>query len=269
MKEIFEKAQGYKYNSVAYKDLEDIGAVSNENIFEIDKAAFIAEETSKGMQIHWGAESVENFIDGLSTVIAFVNDRNKENTRIFTEFIPSEFVEHMENIGFKIVSEWVDFWVKDLQGVEVNPSSFVGVRKIKENEYEEASKVLRFCVGCSREFVGESEQWIKEWNEEENSCIFIAELDNELVGVCCLGMYGFDSENGAVLWLREIGVAPKYQGKGIGYALIEKAFQWGRENGAKRSFLHCDAENYNGIKLYEKLGYRRKDERGQIDMAKY
>ena len=269
MKEIFEKAQGYKYNSVSYKDLEDIGEVTKENIFGMNNAAFIVEETSKGMQIHWGAESVENFIDGISGAIAYINDQNRENKRIFTEFIPPEFVEHMEGIGFKIVSEWVDFWVKDLQRVEVSPSSFEGVRQIKENEYEEASKVLRSCAGCSREFVGESEQWVKEWNEEENSCIFIAKVNNELVGVCFLGIYGFDSEDGAVLWLREIGVSPKYQGKGIGYALIEKAFQWGRENGAKRSFLACDAENCNGIKLYEKFGYRRKDERGQIDMAKY
>ena len=269
MKEIFEKAQGFKYNSVTYKDFEDIGEVNKENIFEINNVAFIIEENNKGIQIHWGAETKEAYFDEIKKVIAFIEDKKKHNKRVFTEFIAPEFVSGMEELGFNVVSEWVDFVVKDLQGVEISPSDFEGVRTIKGNEYEEAGKALRSCEGCSRGFVGESDQWIKEWDEKENSCILVAEINSELVGVCCLSMYGFDSEKGAVLWLREIAVKPEYQGKGIGYALIEKAFQWGIDNGAKRSFLACDAENHNGIKLYEKFGYRRNEERGQIDMARY
>lgn len=30
--------------------------------------------------------------------------------------------------------------------------------------------------------------------------------------------------------------------------------------------MAVDSENYNAIKLYESLGYKRKDERGQINM---
>jgi len=269
MKEIFEKAQGFKYTSVTYKDLEDIGGVNKENIFEMDSAVFIIEENDKEIQIHWGAETKEAYFNEIKKVIAFIEGKKKQDKRIFSEFIPPEFVAEMEELGFKIVSEWVDFVVKDLHAIEVSQSRFEGVRPIEANEYEEASEVLCSCIGCSRGFTGESAQWVKEWNEAEDRCILVAEVKKELVGVCCLSMYDFDSEKGAILWLREIGVSPGYQGKGIGYALIEKAFQWGKDKVAKRSFLACDAENYNGIKLYEKFGYRRNDGRGQINMAKY
>lgn len=47
---------------------------------------------------------------------------------------------------------------------------------------------------------------------------------------------------------------------------IVHGINWGIENGAKRSFLAVDAENINAIKLYKSLGYKRKDERGQINM---
>lgn len=268
MKDVFEKAQSFRYNSVTYKDLKDIGEVNQENIFDMKDAVFIANENNKEMQIHWGAESVEAFINEINKVMPFVERQRKDNKRVFIEFIPAEAVEDMEKLGFRIASEWVDFWVKNLQSVEVSPSKFEGIRFIKANEYEEASKVLCSCSGCSREFTGETIQWVKEWNETENSCILVAEINNELAGVCCLNMYGFDSKNGAVLWLREIGVAPGYQGQGIGHALIEKAFEWGKDKEARFSFLACDAENYNAMKLYEKLGYRRKEERGQINMAK-
>lgn len=269
MKEIFEKLQGFKLNSVIYKDLEDIGEVNKENIFDIDNAAFIIEEKDKEIQIHWGAETKESYFNEIKKIIPFIEENKKNDKRIFIEFIPSEFVSSMEELGFTVANEWVDFWTKDLQGAKVSLLKFEGIRPMKVNEYEKVGKALRSCAGCSREFYGESDQWIKEWNEAENSCILVAEVNNELIGACCLNIYGFDSEKGTVLWLREIGVSPKYQGKGIGYALIEKAFQWGKENGAKCSFLACDAENYNGIKLYEKFGYKRNEERGQINMAKY
>lgn len=86
--------------------------------------------------------------------------------------------------------------------------------------------------------------------------------------MCCVGLYGFESEKGTVLWIREIAVRPQYQKKGIGRLLLEHAILWGQENNAKRSFLACDAENYNAIRLYESFGYRKEDERGQINMEK-
>ena len=96
--------------------------------------------------------------------------------------------------------------------------------------------------------------------------MYAAEHDGNIVGVGYFVLYGFDTEKGTVLWVRELAVDPKYQSKGIGRELILQGIAWGKENGAKRSFLACDAENYNAIKLYESLDYSRSVERGQINM---
>ena len=63
-----------------------------------------------------------------------------------------------------------------------------------------------------------------------------------------------------------MAVEPNYQGKGVGHELLAYAIKWGIKNGAKRSFLACDAENTNAIKLYQDFNYKREDERGQINM---
>ncbi|MBU5593197.1 GNAT family N-acetyltransferase [Clostridium sp. MSJ-4] len=268
MEKVFNKAQSYKYNSVMYKDLEDIGDIHEENIVEIADAVFIIKETFKEVIIYWGAQTKESFFHGFNKVINIISNKNIKQNRLFIEFIPEDFIEGMEDLGFRVVSEWTDYWVDNLQSIKVPASPFESVRLLNADEFHSAAKVLQSCEGYSREFTGESDEWVKEWNEDENSCVLVAEENSEIIGVCCLNIYGFYSEKGPVLWLREIGVMPRWQGKGIGYALINKAFKWGEEHGAKRSFLACDIENCNGIRLYEKFGYRKKEGRGQINMAK-
>lgn len=142
----------------------------------------------------------------------------------------------------------------------------VNIRVLNENEIKAASEVTISCTGYSRGFIGQSEDVIREWLDTENSQLFVAEVDENIVGLCFVILYGFDSEKGTILWIRELVVNPNHQSNGIGRQMIVHGINWGVENGAKRSFLACDAENYKAIKLYEKLGYRKKDGRGQINM---
>ena len=268
MENLLEKAQGYEYNSVMYKDMEDIGQASKENVFTCEDSLFIMKEKPEEIEIFWGARNKESFFSGINKIITIILNTEAKDKRMFLEFIPSEFVEEMEELGFKVASEWIDFWAQELSNMKVQPSTSYNIKLIEPNEYGNAGHVLRSCNGYSRGFKGESDEWIKEWNEEDNSCILVAAMNKEIIGVCCLNIYGFDSEKGPVLWLREIAVTPDYQGKGVAYTLIEEAFKWGITKGAKRSFLACDADNIKAIKLYEKFGYKRKAERGQINMIK-
>lgn len=174
----------------------------------------------------------------------------------------------MEDNGFIITNEWIDFWNNDLTTICLEQSNSIWIRRIKENEYQVASEITKSCKDYSRGFKGESSEWIKEWNESENSCIFVAEKNDEVIGICCVSLYGFESEKGVVLWLREVAVNPKYHSQKIGLNLVIFAINWGKINGAVRSFLACDIENRKAIKLYEGLGYQRKAKRGQINMEK-
>lgn len=105
-------------------------------------------------------------------------------------------------------------------------------------------------------------------NQFKYSSLEIAELNSEIVGMCCVSLYGFDSEKGIVLWLREIAVKPNYHSQRIGFNLMAYAINWGKSQGAVRSFLACDAKNDKAIKLYESIGYVRMIGCGQINMGK-
>jgi ribosomal protein S18 acetylase RimI-like enzyme len=276
MENIINLANEYKYSSLEYVDSEDIADAviytnTNENIMlyqksDMKKELYWNSKSKDNIQLFWASKSKDSFFKELIKTINFIKKYEIKTEKIYVEFIPEDFLVEMNEIGFKIASEWVDFWNNDLSSLDVGLKKSINIRAINSDEITIAGEVTRSCLGYSRGFTGESDEIIKEWSDSENSCLFVAELNNNVVGVCLVKLYGFDSEKGTVLWIRELAVNPKYQSKGIGRELITHAIKWGIENGAKRSFLACDVENFNAIKLYENLNYKRKDERGQINM---
>jgi len=263
MKNLIDRAKQFKYNSLEHFNLSDM--YDTKVCINNRECIFFYSSLSQKAKIDWAVNSKETFFDGLDKTIDMIS-QNKSFKKIIIEFIPVEYVPEMEEYGFKITSEWIDYWNNNLKTINVNHPKFLSIRKIKENEYSIASKVTKSCIGYSREYNGESTEWIKEWDEKNNSAVFVAEVDNKVIGVCCVSLYGNKSKKETVLWLREIAVTPKYHSKKIGFNLMSFAINWGIKNGAKRSFLACDIENKKAIKLYEGLGYKRKSKRGQINM---
>ncbi|WP_105616112.1 GNAT family N-acetyltransferase [Vallitalea okinawensis] len=257
-KKLLEKIKNMAYNSLMYVDFEDIEGArvffSNENY------VFLTKEIGDQLQIFWGAISKEGFIKGLKKLI---NQSDQKN--FYIEFIPDDFEEELKLLGFRIESEWVDFWINDLDSVEISEPS-KKVRTLKEEEYSEASRVTKACQGESRGFIGETGQWIKEWNGNDNSHVLVVEVNDYLVGICCVNLYGFESEKGPILWIREVAVDPNHQSKGIGHSLLNYAIQWGKDNGARRSFLACDVQNDKAMSIYQNFGYESNEGRGQINM---
>lgn len=268
MEELFKKCKNHKFNCLQYVDLEDLCEFDLSNIIDTDDYTIFIKEDSRQYHLFWGAETKKDFINGVEKAVDKIMSYKNSQKRIFIEFVLSEFVDSMREIGFNIVSEWVDYFLHDLQQMTIPHSKYPSIRHIKEDEYSEASYVTKQCIGFSREFYGEDMQTLKKWNSDKNSCILVAHDDVKIVGICMMNIYGHESEKGSVAWLRELAVCPDYQGKSIGYSLILEGLRWGKSNGAARSFLAVDNENYNAVKLYEALGYKRNVNRGQINMAK-
>lgn len=263
MERILEKGIEYRYNSMEYTDAEDLEGASL--IINTEDYIFVLKELEDKNRLYWAARSKHDFLRGISILRDKIGKDNKIKP-IYMEFVPEEFISELEALGFKMHSEFLDFWKLHLE-VENDSKQFLyKIRPITGDEYSAASKITKACKDLSRGFRGETEDFVKEWSEAENSIVLAAEDNEELIGVCFLNLYGFESERGTVLWLRELAVDPKYHSKGIGGALIRAAIAWGIEKGAKRSFLACDTENYNAIKLYESYGYKKRAGRGQINM---
>jgi GNAT superfamily N-acetyltransferase len=265
MNTIIDKANQFKYSSLEYVDSDEVRdpivCINNdESIF------FYCMEEGKA-KVYWAVNLKEIFFRGLEKTIDIIA-RDDSIRNVVIEFIPEDYLPDMEEYGFTIISEWVDYWIKSLDDVNLEQSDSLIIRRIEEDEYQLVSDITISCRNYSRGYMGETPEWMREWNESENSCIFIAELNSEIVGLCCVSLYGFDNEKGIVLWLREIAVKPNYHSQRIGLNLMAYAINWGKSQGAVRSFLACDAQNDKAIKLYERIGYVRMTGRGQINMGR-
>ncbi len=264
MKRIIESAKKYKYTSLAYVDEEDI--INGSLCVENGETIFLYVILEDKIRIYWACNTLEGYLEGIKETVEHIKDNNIKGKSINIGFVPYDFVQAVEKLGFKVICEYIDFWNDDLTTVKIEDRCNFTIREIKNSEYEKASTITKSCAGYSRGFKGESVDFVKEWNERENSKIFVALVNEEIIGVAFIDFYGFESERGTVLWLRELAVNPNYHSQGIGRALINKVMCYGKESRAKRSFLATDKENYNAIGLYEKFGYKSKDAHGEIDM---
>ncbi|WP_425446633.1 GNAT family N-acetyltransferase [Dethiothermospora halolimnae] len=268
MEKLINKGQKYCYTSLLYTNEEKIGYIGSDGILEEQEYIFMIKEEENQFHIHWAAETKKDFFYGLEKSLKLIEKNNTNEKRIYIEFIPKEFIKDLEKLGFKINSHFCDFWLEDIKRIKVHRPLFGDIRLMKEEEYREVAAVTRSCKGLSRGFNGEKDIFAKEWIQNENSSIVVAESDNKIVGVCFMNVYGFEGDKGPVAWVREVAVHPNYQGKGIGYSLIYYGLNWGKERGAIRSFLAVDSINYNAIKLYEKIGYKKEDGSEEISMVK-
>lgn len=268
MRDLIEKAQKYKYTSFTYIDKEEIDIISSNRILEEQDHIFMIKEEKVQFHIYWAAQTKEAFIKGILKSLKIIDQSNANKKRIYIGFIHEDFLFDLEELGFSIDSQFFDFWIKDINALDVQQPSFVNVRLMNKEEYKEVGAVTRSCRDLSRGFNGEEDAFVKEWINDENSCIIIAEKDSTIIGACFMNIYGTESRKGSVVWLREIAVHPEHQGNGIGYSLIYNGLKWGKKQGAVRSFLHVDLMNTNAIKLYEKFGYEKEDGFGEINMIR-
>lgn len=89
--------------------------------------------------------------------------------------------------------------------------------------------------------------------EEENSTIFVAELDDRLVGYL-LARGGSAKRQKHSIYL-VIGILKKFRGKGIGSKLFYEMEAWAVRHEIHRIELSVMTDNEAGIALYQKSGF--------------
>lgn len=256
MDKMINRARNLAYHSFQYMVPTD-----PIKVFEGDEYILVAEKDHERIKLFWAVDSLVRLKDAIKESIKDICP-----TEIVLEFIPPEFVEGLEQDGFRVISEWVDFWLKDLQEKSWDYHLTAEIRLIDDSETEIAAAVTRSCAGVSREFKGELEEGILDWMNQKDQEIFVAIKNEQIVGICMMAFY--DGKQGKVAWLRELAVHPDYQYQGIGRSLAKVGLEWGQKQGCSTSFLATDTENFHAIRLYEKLGYQQQEGRGQINMAK-
>ena len=75
-------------------------------------------------------------------------------------------------------------------------------------------------------------------------------------GVTVVGVVAFRQKNMNTVWVSSLFVAPQYQGKGIGGALLQQVESWGKKNGVCVLALETDRKATWACDFYLREGYQ-------------
>ena len=201
-----------------------------------------------------------------SGVAKLIADQKMDCYPLVVSGVPDLWQADFCSHGFAIYAQYHDYWIDNLAP---SASEYGEFDFLNEDECGIASEISIACRGQSRGFEGEPPEWFGEWLKDENlhnAAVLVNRANNRIVGISCTATYAHDSEKGAVAWVRMLAVHPDFQRRGIGKKLLIQTLKYGANHGAKRAFLHADAENFAAIRIYSNAGFVSCGGIGQIDM---
>jgi Predicted acetyltransferase len=91
----------------------------------------------------------------------------------------------------------------------------------------------------------------------DNTAVFIAEEDGEIVGMMTFVTYRIPS--GLKAWIEDVAVDTSEQGKGIGKALIERAIEYAKQLNISKVDLTTAPFRIAANVLYQKIGFVKRE----------
>jgi len=143
----------------------------------------------------------------------------------------------------------------------------IKVRKLKKGDFKKGffeSLSNLFKVGLSVKEAGKIFERIR---RNPTYHIFVAEINNEIVGVTTLLVEQKFLLKGAVFgYIEDVAVRKGFERRGIGKLLVKTAIKEADKEGCAKLRLDCSEEN---APFYEKCGfYKKKALRMQLDLRK-
>jgi GNAT superfamily N-acetyltransferase len=243
-------AKGREYSSLGYVEYEEL---KESEIVVDDKTLKLLYDKSKDLhEIHYASDDLHELINGIEAY----------SLSGLIKFIPYDAIPIFENQGFKTHCVYQDYYLEDLNQLGTELTTNRSIRFASAADAKALSKVSKSCVGLSRGFFGETEDWFIDWLDDNK--VMVRVVEDEIVGFCCVSIYA----EGTTLWIRELAVSPDFQGKGIGKDLMKMGLQYGLLQGVHKSFLAVDIENRVAIQLYENLAFKAKANELEVQMMK-
>jgi ribosomal-protein-alanine acetyltransferase len=107
---------------------------------------------------------------------------------------------------------------------------------------------------CKIENTTFSKPWLKidfiSSLSDTNNIYLVAENENEIAGYC--GLWGIVGEG----QINNVAVKKSYRGQGIGYKLLKRLIDMGKNNKLTSFTLEVRESNVAAINLYKKLGFQ-------------
>ncbi|MCL2593687.1 MAG: GNAT family N-acetyltransferase [Defluviitaleaceae bacterium] len=234
---IMEKAKTFKYTAMNYIDFDD--CKNAEILHDSNDLILLYDRSKSPIMTHWAADNFEAVAKAVTLLPG----------KLRIHFVPDEFRERLKSLGFIEWVEYADIFNTNLADTAAKFGDVGEIEYLTLEDCEKVSTVSKECMLQSRGFEGESAEWLAGWILENK--VIICRKNSDIVGFCCVSIYA----EGTILWIRELAVAPLYQGLGYGKKLMEQAIYYGVQKGAKKGFLAADILNKNALSLYEKYNF--------------
>lgn len=88
-------------------------------------------------------------------------------------------------------------------------------------------------------------------------CIMVAELNNEIVGMCSIQTLISSAEGGKAGLVEDMVVRKDCRGQKIGTRLLSAIQNWAQENGITRLQLLADKSNRQALDFYSETGWEK------------
>jgi len=134
------------------------------------------------------------------------------------------------------------------------------IRRAKHADIGGMIKLLRILFSIETDFAfnEETQQRGLEMMLDDctNRCIMVAELNQQIVGMCTAQILVSTAEGGIVALVEDLVVEDACRGEGIGKELLLAIEGWAIARGASRLQLLADQNNTRALEFYKKMDWK-------------
>ena len=126
------------------------------------------------------------------------------------------------------------------------------IRKMDISDYDKIYALWLSCKGMGLNDLDDSREGIEKYLLRNPETCFVAEEDDEIIGVI---MTGNDGRRG---FIHHTAVSPEHRNKGIGKELVQTAMNALKTLGINKVALVCFSRNVDGNAFWEKIGFTQR-----------
>ena len=134
------------------------------------------------------------------------------------------------------------------------------IRRANYPDISSMIKLLRILFSLERDF--EANKLTQQSGLEmmlcdgTDRCIMVAELNQQIVGMCSAQILVSTAEGGIVALVEDLVVEEAYRGGGIGKELLLSVESWAIARGVKRLQLLADRNNTSALDFYNTMNWK-------------
>ena len=131
----------------------------------------------------------------------------------------------------------------------------IQVRRIRKQDAASVDRIYASIIQETEHI--DFKRIIEEQTDSPGTVIFVAELDNEVVGfmISYTILAGFGIDKSA--WISMLGVEPKHMGKGIGKKLAQTMFEFCKEKGINNIYTSVPWDSTDMLSFFKTLDFDR------------